>query len=498
MLRVRIACGLAAVACAAAAWEILRQGLATRPLGLAAVIGTALLACVLAAAVCAPGRLLAGAGGRLAELRSRLSAQDIAIPSAASLLLFGCALAAFGLLIARFLLLENNPFDDDQAAFLETAQAVADDGGPARLLADLYAGRFEEANRHPLYIAFLSMSPSFAAGQVLSAALAAITLLVTSTLCLWRFGPATAGCYAVLLATNAAFYRFGTSVVCEILVVLLSGVIWFVWSQPDEVETSRHDQALSDVRVAARGAALGALLGLLWLTKATGLLLTAIAAAWLAWRLVRERFSRQWLLAGACFGLAWCLVASPLLVRNVRRFGNPFYNVNSKLLFADEYSDAVLESPLPTSVLAAEYWRTHSVTDMILREVRGLVWESYILLRSLGPPPLDDGRVLIGIGLGLMLAAGVASGRAASRGGRVALAWTAVFLPVFAWYVPVAAGERFLMPLLVPLLVLAARGIVAVAANALGRDRSGFWLASAAIAWCTVWTAATWLWAEPV
>jgi hypothetical protein len=185
-------------------------------------------------------------------------------------------------------------------------------------------------------------------------------------------------------------------------------------------------------------------------------------------------------------------------VRNVRRYGSPFYNVNSKLLFADEYSDAVLESPLPTSVLAAEYWRTHSVTEMILREVRGLVWESYILLRSLGPPPLDDGRVLIGIGLGLMVVAGVASGRTASQGGRVALAWTAVFVPVFAWYVPVAAGERFLMPLLVPLLVLAARGIVAVAGMAAGRSPSGFWLVGGAVAWCAVWTAASWLWAEAV
>ena len=498
MLPVRIACGLAAVACAAAAWEILRQGLAARPLGLAAFIGTALPACVLAAVVFVPGRLLTSAGGRLAELRPRLNAQDAAISRTASVLLCGCALAAFGLLIARFLLLENNPDDDDQAAFLETAQAVAEDGGPARLLADLYAGRFAEANRHPLYIALLSMSPSFAAGQILSAALAGITLLLTSALCLWRFGPATAGCYAVLLATNAAFYRFGTSVVCEILVILLSGMIWLVWSRPAEVETSKHDPARLDVRVPARGAALGALLALLWLTKATGLLLTAIAAAWLVWRMVRERFSRQWLLAAVCFGLVWCVVASPLLVRNVRRFGSPFYNVNSKLLFADEYSDAVLESPLPTHVLAAEYWRTHSIAEIVLREVRGLVWESYILLRSLGPPPLDDGRVLIGLGLGLMIIAGLASGRLAFRAGRVALAWTAVFVPVFAWYVPVAAGERFLMPLLVPLLVLAARGIVAATAMAAGRSRIGYWLVGGAITWCAVWTAATWLWAEPV
>ena len=497
MLRVRIACGLAAAACAAVSWEILRQGLTARPLGLVAFLGAALLGCLLAMAVCVPVRRLTSAGERCAALRSRLNTQETSIRPAAALVLSGCALVAFGLLIARFLLLENNPFDDDQAAFLETAFAVAEDGGPGRLMTDLYAGRFEEANRHPLYIALLSMSPNFAAGQILSAALAAITLLVTSVLCLKRFGPATAGCYAVLLSTNAAFYRFGTSVVCEILVILLSGVVWFVWSRPAEVETSKQDRTSFAAHAPARGAVLGALLAVLWLTKATGLLLTAIAIAWLAWRIVRERFSRRWLLAGACFGLAWCVVASPLLVRNVRRFGSPFYNVNSKLLFADEYSDAVLESPLPTSVLAAEYWRTHSIADMILREVRGLVWESYILLRSLGPPPLDDGRVLIGLGLGLMIVVGVASGWTASRGGRLALAWTAVFVPVFAWYVPVAAGERFLMPLLVPLLVLAARGIV-VAITTLGRDRAGFWLASAAIAWCTVWTAATWFWAEPV
>ncbi|HUG89752.1 MAG TPA: hypothetical protein VML55_02900, partial [Planctomycetaceae bacterium] len=351
-------------------------------------------------------------------------------------------------------------------------------------------GRFAEANRHPRYIALLSLSPRFESGQVLSVVLAGSALIATSLLCARRFGLATAGCFAVLLATNAAFCRFATSVVCEVLVVLLTGLAWFAWTAPERPAASPPPEPLERA-TCGRWAFVGTLLALVWLTKATGLLLTVAAAAWLGWNVWHGRFNRRWLLATAAFGVAWCVVASPLLVRNFRLFGNPVYNVNSKLLFADAYSSAVLNSPESTRELARRYWRTHGVADIVEREVRGLVWETFILLRSLGPPPLDDSRVLVGGILALLACVG---GTACPAAGRVTLLWTAVLVPVFAWYVPVAAGERFVMPLLVPLLALAAHGaVVVLGATADDRGRTGGWLVAGALAWCGVWTAATWL-----
>src|SRR5690606_28434417 len=72
--------------------------------------------------------------------------------------------------------------------------------------------------------------------------------------------------------------------------------------------------------------------------------------------------------------------------------------------------------------------------------------------------PLDDARVLFGLPLALCAVVAVVAHPRREHG--LLAAWLAVCLPLFAWYIPVAAGERFPLPLLAPLLMLAADGIV--------------------------------------
>ena len=148
---------------------------------------------------------------------------------------------------------------------------------------------------------------------------------------------------------------------------------------------------------------------------------------------------RACVLSMACALAGFSIVGSPLIARNVQRFGNPFHNLNSLLLFADRYEDLpnMVERGLTTGAAAQEFWQAHSLGDLARREAGGLVWEAFIIVRSLGPAPLDDARVLFGLPLALLAAAGMAARRAPADG--LLLIWGVICWGMFAWYVPIAA-----------------------------------------------------------
>jgi hypothetical protein len=190
--------------------------------------------------------------------------------------------------------------------------------------------------------------------------------------------------------------------------------------------------------------------------------------------------------------LAFAAVGAPLLARNVVRYGTPFYNVNNWLLFADEYRDPVeLAAERTLAEAARDYLRTHSTGELAARELRGLVWEAFILIRSFGPAPLDDARVLPGLAV---LVFGIVGMAATRRDDALLVAiWTALLIFMFAWYVPIAAGERFVLPVLVPWLAFAAEGaarVLQVVRAGRSPDRTGRLLAGGCIGWCLAWIAA--------
>jgi len=399
--------------------------------------------------------------------------------------------------IVCFFPLQQNPWDDDQSAYLSRATEIQSRGGAGYLFAALLRGEFEESNRHPLYLAFLSIRPEFDAGKVLSSLFGVITLLLATFLIARRHGAAFAGLFAVLLSTNFAFCFFGTRVVSEILVVLFSGIAWLITSPRPADDRSDQSIAESTKRESLRFACVGTMLGLAWLSKATGLLLLIGYLIWLTVEFGLQRRNhgaqptamRKWAVATVCVCSAFLAVGAPLLVRNVRRFGNPFHNVNSLLLFADSYGefDGMLAAGTTTSSAAQDYFATHTVSDVVRRECSGLVWELFIILRSLGPTPLDDSRVLCGAPLALLAIATALAQRRPEH--RLLLVWGLLHWVVFAWYVPIAAGERFVLPLLIPILATASDGLVQLwpwEKPRAVRLWAGLW-----ILWLLVWVIAT-------
>src|SRR5262249_51176023 len=107
---------------------------------------------------------------------------------------------------------------------------------------------------------------------------------------------------------------------------------------------------------------------------------------------------------------------------------------------------------------------------------------------SLGPAPLDDARLLAGLPLAVF-ALGVLLARPTAAGGLLAV-WGVTSWLMFAWYVPIAAGERFILPLLAPILILAS---VAIAKGCSGTEKAvSRKFIACGVVWALVWVAATW------
>ena len=441
-------------------------------------------------------------------LRMRQVPRTTSTRAGATLVLFGTLLFAVNTLwVAQH---QDTPFDDDQAAFLTTAREIHDHGGLTSLWNDLWSGRFEESNRHPLLLAILSLCPTLDFGRVASCLLATVTAGLALVIVWRRLGPLTAGVLAVLLGTNGAWLYHAPRVVCESLLTGLAGLAWLVMLCEECRESgvgSREAEGIvaqlsghppSDFNL-QRCLLVGLLLGLADLTKGTGLLLlagTALAFGVLAAWSRGER--RRGIVSVTALVLAFLLTASPLLTRNLMRFGSPTYNVNSYLLWVDAYeSPNAMAERMTLPEARAAYLSTHSVIDLIEREATGLAWEAFIGLRTLGPAPWDDARVLFGLPLFALGLLGLC--HTPRLPALVLVFWTGIVWVIMAWYVPIAAGDRFMMPLLIPWLTLAANGLVRVLSLTTDPTAATRRIMIVAILWGVVTTVLVWtrsdLWA---
>ena len=363
----------------------------------------------------------------------------------------------------------------DEEAYLITAGEISSTGSVSVFLRTLYSGEFAEANRHPLYLWLLSATPAFTAGKLLSVILGVWAMAMVIGVCVRRgSGWLCTGVVCLLLGLNSAWGRFSVTIGCEVLLVGLVACLWFQFSERSAHGTADAIDSSPEIdRRKLPTVKIGVLAALFWLAKGTGLLLTVSIALWLVvrrWKRLSGRtdsgqVGSDWKTAARellLFLVTWAVVASPLLVRNQVLYGSPLYNVNSWLLFSDHYSDPVVLSETSTIGAAAQkYLASHSLLDVLQRELSGLGWEVYILVRSLGPQGLEDARILPGVVIAGLAVLGWIVARGEEKW--LLVIWLISSLLMFAWYVPVAAGERFVLPLLLPILLYASDGAVHLA-----------------------------------
>lgn len=384
-----------------------------------------------------------------------------------------CAVLALlgGLEAAR----QTYPYFDD-VTYLTLGHEVRALGGPLGLLRALFAGEWAEANRHPLYLALLGLVAGPGAGyhraaQALTLGLGVLALLASWWVARRHLGPAPAAVLALLLASSRTFVACSAREGCEPLLV----VTWCfaVSAVLDGLDPGRGRPAWAFARAGAWSA-------LAYLTKGTGMFLpVSLALAFLATERLRAvRDARAW-----AYGAAFFAVSSPLLVRNVRRFGAPFYNFNLPTLWQDRLPDfAEMYAPQAKALLPHGFldYVSHLTPGALAHRVAvGLGETTFLAAEAHAPAGGAPGSALHVAAVVAGAAVVIVALRAIWRGPRgfgrtfllIHLAWSYFFIFVFS----VNGGNtRYFLPLAAAVLgpAFAARVVEgARAAGGLARSR---------------------------
>lgn len=345
-----------------------------------------------------------------------------------------------------------------QMPYLVYAQRVAEDG---------LLGHFGDRNRMPLIPILTSLVydpdwDTFVERASWAAVLSSMLVLVgvgAVAYCSLSVAEATA---FTLIVAAAVFLPQASFVQADLAYYGLFFCMWWMMAR------LVHEPGVG------RALAVGALLGVTYLTKASALLALPILLAVLAVKSAVSAWARRRrmggtpsilrpLIAGAVVTAVFSACTSPYLLNNHARFGRFFYNVNTTFFvwcdnwrqakgFMDEYQIDRRYPQAPAEAVPGpfNYWKTHAPRQIAQRLAYGcwtlgkLAWEGpyakYVVLLLLGCLALSVTRRAEAIRVWhehrwpILLTTAMLAG----------------YFLAYAWYVVVAYGDRFVASLLLP------------------------------------------------
>lgn len=245
-----------------------------------------------------------------------------------SIILAVLLLLNFTLLGIGYINDNTNPEDFDTTAFLGDANLIKNNGGIKNFLKLCINGTYKQANQHPMYTLLLSTFATrdisfFVNAKIASLAVGFFLLLFMFILISHIYGDLCASIAVLGMIFNVTFLRWSTLVACESLLMLFSFLCIFFILQGFE-DNKNWIWA-------------GTFAGLSFMTKGTGLFL--IPGFFIVILLIYKFsiFKNKYFYA---FIAMFIIVSSPLILRNVIVYKNPFYNTNTaKLSYSKEQID---------------------------------------------------------------------------------------------------------------------------------------------------------------
>lgn len=261
-------------------------------------------------------------------------------------LLFSCYLLA-GLLGLQA---HTDPSEMDTTAYLSTAYQIRETGGALNHIQNCLTGVYREATQHPLYPLVLS---GFARQD--------IQFFIHAKWASYWIGFLLFGVYfftvrkilgtsealvgLCLLVTSATYLHFSTMIACESLLSVFFLLFWFFAAKGFENQKWWIAAGLSA--------------GFAFLTKSLAILaLPIFILSVLAISCQRKNnfFKSQYFYL---FFAAFFLISSPLLMRNLKVYGTPFYSDSSAVLWIDQWRDYYRADIKENPPTLAGYLKTH-------------------------------------------------------------------------------------------------------------------------------------------
>ncbi len=336
----------------------------------------------------------------------------------------------------------------DTGWYLKNAIQIHETGGLRGFFSHCFNGTYREANQHPLYLVLLSFFASrnltfFTKAKLVSFSIGLLTLIMTYFLVLSLYGRAVAILSTLLLEFNSYFLRESSHVAAEILLVLASLLAWYFIIKGFEK---------NKFWIAA-----GLFAGLAYLSKGSGiffLFIFVLSAFFIqGFSVLRNKYFYY-------FFLAFGLISLPLLWRNALVYHNPIFNINSHVMWLDNwkqtYDPAYSKHP-PNLII---YFKTHSLDQAFGRMVIGSKKELFLLFDSLKLTGYLQ-QFYVGLLFGVLAIFGFFLDLDKRRR-LVNLLFLASFFMFFSWYNPIVADARFILPLIPILFILASVALVKI------------------------------------
>jgi hypothetical protein len=275
------------------------------------------------------------------------------IVSSSVILLVLCGL--FVILSLVGLQAHTNLTEMDSTAYLGTSSQIRN-WGAVGFLEALFTGTYSEANRHPLYMALISPIASgdvefFVSAKLITAVIGLLFVIVFYLGIYRLYGIVTAALGTLLLVFNATFIRLSTMVACESLLTTFIFLSWLF--------------TIVGFRKKIYWNVAGFMGALAYLSKATGFLALPIFlfSSVFVYRKNLPNLLKIKHFWG--FFLIFFLTASPLIVRNVQVYRDPFYNHNKCLLWIDDWQETYRPDFKKSPPTFKDYVRKHTARGIL-------------------------------------------------------------------------------------------------------------------------------------
>ncbi len=243
----------------------------------------------------------------------------------------------FGFLLAGYVLAgllgmqaHRDPIEMDTTFYLSAAYQIKETGGVFQHIQNCIRGIYREATQHPAYLLILSCFAEknvhfFINAKIATFILGFLLLLVYFYIVRNLFCAGTALIAVCFLVASATFLNLSTMVACETLLVIFFLLFWFFAAKG--FDKGRYWLGAGFFASAA------------FLTKSLGILTLPIFL--IAVFVIFTRKKSTVFLNKYCWGFLaiFFIFASPLLIRNLKVFGTPFYSDSSSVLWMDRWND---------------------------------------------------------------------------------------------------------------------------------------------------------------